>query len=405
MADPILIVEGLTLRAADKLVLKDASFSLPPIGITALMGPVGTGKSTLLKWLCGKADPEIYKAECARADYFRAPVSRQNRPSLYGQNQAHTLEQLMMMISLQLADNPPLMCVDEATAETTEADAARIMERLSILAQSRAILMITHNQEQARLYSDYVMLLAGGRVAEFSPTAQFFEDPQTDAGRQFVGSGWVTTAGVDTPNHHLSNDLRTLPFEMAVSPVGAQGRLQAVVDGRVYLLTGSGDLETLAGDVADLASRNIGCVIAPAQADMAEVEIFAQNGMVTVLPGNDGSESSLSDDMARCKAVNDWLDGDRPVVFYSLGQEPETIRALALQLIYLGMPADKVALLAAELRGVEALDMLEEQELWDFELARDLESDGVSASSDESEGQAILWVYPDEFAPLMAVAQ
>ncbi|MEL6206337.1 MAG: ABC transporter ATP-binding protein, partial [Pseudomonadota bacterium] len=261
MAGPILNVEGLTLRAQGKLVLSDQSFSLPPTGLTALMGPVGTGKSTLLKWLCRRADPKIYSAEVERADYFFAPLGPRNHPLLYGQKQAQSFEQMMMHFSVHLSSNPALICIDEATADLTPKDSERVMERLATMAQSRALLVVSHNQHHMRSYSDHVMLLAGGCVQEFTPTPEFFEAPRSDAGRQFVGSGWVVMAGVDTPSHHLSHDLRTLPFEVAVQAAGANGRLQEIVKGKLYTYALPHDMREPQAEAAALANAGIDTLV------------------------------------------------------------------------------------------------------------------------------------------------
>ncbi len=392
MPGPVLSVEELTLRAVGKRVLADASFNLPSVGMTALMGPVGAGKSTLLKWLGARADPEIYSAEYTRAVYFHAPLSRRNHPPLYAQRQAQSLKQMMMLFSVHLSANPPLICIDEATADLPANESARIMERLAIMAQSRAIIVVTHNQIEAQQFSDNIMLLAGGRLEEFTPTRQFFSDPQSDAGRQFVGSGWVTTAGVDTPNHHLSHDLRRLPFEVGVKTIGAAGRLRSIIPGQIYVLECPDDNSSLAEDVEAIKLVGIDRFAASPQTSKATTETFKKAGILSVEGSHEYADESLLANLGRCKSVQQQLKAGHSVVFPSVGKDAKVSHAVARQLIFSGVTADKAARIAAELRGMDALDVLEEQDLWDFELASDLECDDVDPSFAKLEQPEIRWI-------------
>ena len=49
--------EGITFRYGEKLVLRDASFSLGAGQVVALLGPNGSGKSTLLRLMSGVQRP------------------------------------------------------------------------------------------------------------------------------------------------------------------------------------------------------------------------------------------------------------------------------------------------------------------------------------------------------------
>jgi ABC-type branched-subunit amino acid transport system ATPase component len=392
MTRPILEVEGLTLRVQGKLVLKDLDFALPATGITALMGPVGTGKSTLIKWLCAKADPEIYSSEVRRAEYFYAPLSRRNRPLLYGQKLAQTFEQMMMHFSVLLSSNPPLICVDEPTAEMSAAESERVMERLAMIARSRALLLISHNQAQVHDYADSVMLLAGGRLQEITPTRQFFDAPQSIAGQQFVGSGWAVTAGVETPAHHLSHDLRALPFEIAVEPVGADGRLRSVCPGKIFVYDLPADLGALPGDADAFSAVGIDALIC-AERDISSVaDTLACMGVTSIRLPDVEADAAFSAARARCRALQARLEAGGTLTFLRIGRGSVATQAIALQLVFMGVPADKVACIAATLQGDATLPPEAEQELWDFELARDLESDGVDPQGFRIDAPDISWI-------------
>ena len=58
MSDNIIEITGLTFRRGDRLIFDDLSIGVPRGGITAIMGPSGTGKTTLLKLIGGQEKPE-----------------------------------------------------------------------------------------------------------------------------------------------------------------------------------------------------------------------------------------------------------------------------------------------------------------------------------------------------------
>ena len=58
MSDNIIEITGLTFRRGDRLIFDDLSISVPRGGITAIMDPSGTGKTTLLKLIGGQEKPE-----------------------------------------------------------------------------------------------------------------------------------------------------------------------------------------------------------------------------------------------------------------------------------------------------------------------------------------------------------
>lgn len=401
MNSAILDVEGLTLRAAGKLVLKDLSFRLPPTGMVALMGPVGTGKSSLLKWLCARADPAVYSAEVTRTEYFRAPLTRRNRPLLFAQRQALKLDQMMMRLNVLLDSNPALICVDEPTAELMPKESDALMNRLAVVAQSRAVLVISHNQREMQDYSDQVMLLAGGRLQEITPTRQFFETPTTEAGRQFVGSGWVVGAGVDTPTHHLNSDLRPMPFVPEVRMVGAEGRLTSIAEGKLYVL----DLPTSAAEVHSipgaLAAHGIATLV-PTRAAAATAAELALSGPTVIPLPDEGAEPDLAASRRFAGVLNARMEAGGALAFLSAAGDPEVARVVAFQLVMMGISADKAAQVAARLLGRDCLEPEAEQAIWDFELAGDLESDGVDPQAFRVESPDIAWIEAQSARPRAA---
>ncbi|HEX2043380.1 MAG TPA: energy-dependent translational throttle protein EttA [Acidimicrobiales bacterium] len=58
LGDVVIEVEGLTKAYADRLLIEDLSFSLPPAGIVGVIGPNGAGKTTLFRMITGQEEPD-----------------------------------------------------------------------------------------------------------------------------------------------------------------------------------------------------------------------------------------------------------------------------------------------------------------------------------------------------------
>lgn len=376
MPVPVLSIAGLQLRAADQRILADVAFSLPPVGMTTLMGPVGSGKSTLLKWLTRNTAPEDYDAKWSLATYQGQPIDDGNTPLLYAQLQAQPLDALMASLETLCATDPSLLCVDEPTAHMSRADANIVMKYLHRVARDRAVLLVTHHQEDAKTYGDQVMLLAGGRLHELTPTAQFFCDPQTDIGRQFLGSGSAMTIGLDTPEHHIRPDLRQPKFATNVSSASADDRLRMIVEGQLYMLD--------VGDDPDRAAQALRAAGLNTIISMGDVEstIFGPDTICL---------TARQDERATCQMVDAQVTEGTPVVFLRNGDPVAAPQAIARQLIFMGLGAYRAAKVAARLQDVRHLSPEVEQDLWDFELVCELAKDGIEPAAAEIDPPRIAW--------------
>ncbi|MDP6482160.1 MAG: ATP-binding cassette domain-containing protein, partial [Acidimicrobiales bacterium] len=58
LGDKVIEVRGLQKGFADKLLIDDLTFSLPPGGIVGIIGPNGAGKTTLFRMLTGSESPD-----------------------------------------------------------------------------------------------------------------------------------------------------------------------------------------------------------------------------------------------------------------------------------------------------------------------------------------------------------
>jgi len=76
-------------------------------------------------------------------------------------------------IARALAPDPQLLLMDEPTSALDPARRAALGESVRTLAaQGRGLLIVTHDAEFARSYTDRVVMLSEGRIAEQGPAAQ-----------------------------------------------------------------------------------------------------------------------------------------------------------------------------------------------------------------------------------------
>src|SRR6476469_9850495 len=69
-------VEGVTKRFGDFLALDDVSISVPDGSLTALLGPSGGGKTTLLRCIAGLEEPDTGIVRMDGRDVTHVPVRR-----------------------------------------------------------------------------------------------------------------------------------------------------------------------------------------------------------------------------------------------------------------------------------------------------------------------------------------
>lgn len=241
-AQPVLVCDSFGAGFGAKIVLADVSLTVLDQGITTLMGPTGTGKSTLLRALAGMLSQSgLFKSWGAA--YFRgAPVGPDNRPLLVAQRiqliqrsalenltfhlrdrtaglpeekqrkwasqwleqagagevialldrpfmELDQLSQRIITILREAAAEPALLLIDEPTTGLSETDATVLLTMLERLAGFTPLLVSLQNHKHARKISDQIILLAGGQVQAACAADIFFDAPPNPVVAQFIATG------------------------------------------------------------------------------------------------------------------------------------------------------------------------------------------------------------------------
>ena len=179
-----IVIDRVFKRYGDRAVLRDFCLTLPDGRVTALMGPSGTGKTTLLRLLCGLETPDsgaitglegrrlgvvfqedrllpwLDAAENLRltapglsTEAAHAALERFGLTGVGGQPAATLSGGMKRRVALlrALLYRPDVLLLDEPFNGLDEMTRASVIRETLSLADGRTILLITHDPEEAAL--------------------------------------------------------------------------------------------------------------------------------------------------------------------------------------------------------------------------------------------------------------
>ena len=243
--ESILSVESVCKEFRRQPVLTDISFEVPEKAITAILGPSGEGKTTLLRLIAGFDRPTsgtlaLHGKVVSSVDVHLPPEQRgvgivpqdgalfphltveENIAFGLPRNQHARVDEMLTLIGMTsqrnsrpaqlsggqqqrvslaraLAPSPELILLDEpfsaldANMRSTMRDEVTAIIRKT---ESTAII-VTHDQEEAMSISDKVVVLLNGTVAQFGSPQEIYENPRSSHVARFIGDANLLSAIVD----------------------------------------------------------------------------------------------------------------------------------------------------------------------------------------------------------------
>lgn len=323
-----LTVESYGVAFGERVILAEVHFMLPSIGVTVLMGPAGTGKSTLLRSLAGLHSANSRFRSWGRVEYCGRVLAAGNAPALVVQNvqvlggsvfdyladrvrsgdgslspaglREHVTELLARydcldlstalstaVVDLPLADRrrlsilrealsrPATLMIDEPTAGLAAEECDRVLALLTCLGRTASVLVVLHNQLQARSVGERILLLAGGRIQADSCAKDFFDDPPNPVAVAFVRTGGCNLPSPDASSESLAEDAAPVP----PLPIAAQIARSAEPEyrgprGFKWIVPGKVSSSPLPGAVVDI------------EHDLASLRVVGVTMLITLTNGD-----------------------------------------------------------------------------------------------------------------------
>ncbi|QJP16830.1 amino acid ABC transporter ATP-binding protein [Starkeya sp. ORNL1] len=225
--------ERVGFRVGATRILSDIDLTFAPGPLTMLLGPNGSGKTTVLKLAMALLEPTEGSITFGfrsspvgrrRAFVFQKPVMLRRSvaanvayalkmagyvpaPARIGQlleqvglsaladRPARRLsggEQQRLAVARALARDPEIIFLDEPTASLDPFATKSVEDIIARIAGAGVkIVMTTHDLGQGRRLAGNVLFLAKGHLYEDAPAATFFENPATPEARRFLAGELV----------------------------------------------------------------------------------------------------------------------------------------------------------------------------------------------------------------------
>jgi phosphate transport system ATP-binding protein len=95
-------------------------------------------------------------------------------------------QQQRLCIARALAVEPQLLLMDEPASALDPASTLRIEELIAKLKTEYAVIIVTHNMQQAARVADRTLFMLDGQVVESGPTTKIFGGPDDERTADYV---------------------------------------------------------------------------------------------------------------------------------------------------------------------------------------------------------------------------
>lgn len=427
---PLLSLRSFGVAFGDRVVLNAVDLEMAFPGILVIMGPTGTGKSTLLRTIAGINQAVGSFRSWGEAHYRGKPLGTESNIALVAQNvrllMSSVLENIIndlpqrnrltlaakreaaaallveagledlldrlespvvelplsvqrhLAIARTTAANPDLLCVDEPTANLEWAECLPLLRFLKLQGKKRGVLVVSHNRQDALELGGQTALLAGGSIQSSAPTVGFFSSPASGIAADFVRTG---SCALPSPNAKPEEvDESMLPF-LPVLPEAATNYVREALGPRGFLWLKKGLLAGTPrpGIVQDIeydldALKRVGVTtLVSLTTKPIDPELLETRGITGLwLPIKDMHAPALEEAEQMCRMVSGLMEQGHVVAYHCRAGLGRTGTMLASHLIMEGKSA---------LDALESVRRIEPRWVQSDEQVRFLERFSESLSS------------------------
>ncbi|MDR0137026.1 ABC transporter ATP-binding protein [Metabacillus idriensis] len=291
-------IKGLTKRFKESSIFQDVNLSIRQGEIVSLVGPSGTGKTTLLRciagleaadaggvWIEGKDMSAVRAQKRPVVMMFQQPLlfshmtvfenveyglkvmkekkrkervaEMLNRVDMIEFQSAYPHElsggqQQRVALARALIISPKLVLLDEPFASLDPALRSRLRTwvRNLLKEQDTSALFVTHDMEEAMYMGDMTAIIANGSIQQMGTPEQLYLQPENQEAAAFFSEGLIID---ETSFAHVKN-LRMVRNESDHSPISFQAEVNHIVQkhGMTFytlFLNRNGELLTLHSDL------------------------------------------------------------------------------------------------------------------------------------------------------------
>lgn len=194
---PIYTLEDAGIEGPPGTVVTGLDWEVPSTGVTVILGPSGTGKTTILRALSGRLERASWQAR-GRWMFRGVPYDPTTGATLEGVHLCAQPDRTSLASrrshpswcdALEEAAASAVFLLDEPDRWFHPDEQDTLLRKLRARARITAVVVVTHDLSFARAVADHVVLVAGGRTIAQEAAGDFFDRPSSDLVARFLRDG------------------------------------------------------------------------------------------------------------------------------------------------------------------------------------------------------------------------
>ena len=359
MAADALTLDGISHRFGDSIAVDNVNLEIAGGELVALLGPSGCGKTTLLRIVAGFVQQTEGRVIVGDAVIDHLPPHRRTIGIVFqnyalfphmsvADNIAYGLaargidkalqksrvaemldlvqlgqmaerypaqlsggQQQRVALARALAVRPSILLLDEPFAaldKNLRLDMQIEIKRIQRMAGTTTII-VTHDQEEALSMADRVAVLSRGKLEQFAPATDVYDDPRTFFVNTFVGSANVLAGKLEPGGDHGGAAARVVLDDGSsidgklMGPVSVGGRVRVCIRPEHFLITDDPDALPGLVEMALPIGASIIHEVRLAGGGSVKIESARATGASAIAPGTAVRLKPVSRDATRIYAA------------------------------------------------------------------------------------------------------